>query len=200
MTRNLLVGAIAVGALAITTGTAFALSSNDGPTSGAASVTSSLTESTNTSTTSGSPTSTSDSPTNTAAPGAGSLSAADAGRIAQERLGGTVRGVEREVEHGRLEWKVAITARDGNSYDVRIDAQSGAITRIDQNSRGGNGVADDRGTSAQGTDVRGTDDNSTDDNGTDDNSTVDNGTDDHGGHGSDDTGVDDHGGHGGDDN
>jgi hypothetical protein len=187
MTRNLLVGAIAVGALAITTGTAFALSSNDGPTSSAPSVTSSLTESTDTSTTSGSPTSTSDSPTNTAAPGAGSLSADDASRIAQERLGGTVREVEREVEHGRLEWKVEITARDGNTYDVRIDAQSGAITRIDQDSRGGNddGVADDRGTSVQGTDDNGTDDN---------------GVDDRGGHGSDDAGGDDHGGHGGDDN
>jgi peptidase YpeB-like protein len=199
MTRNLLVGAIAVGALALTAGTAFALSSDDGPTPGAASVTSSLTETTSTSTSeptsspsSSAPTSTSDTPTTAPAP-AGTLTAADAGRIAVARMGGTAHEIEREVEHGRVEWKVEITARDGNTYDVRIDATSGAITRVDQDTRGGR---DDNGT--RGT--RGTDDNGR--NGNDDR-----GVDDDGGHGNDDRGGDDrggddnggHGGRGGDD-
>lgn len=86
-------------------------------------------------------------------------------------MGGTVHEIEREVEHGQLEWQVEITARDGNTYDIRIDAQSGAITRVDQDSRGG---GDDRGGD-------------------------DHGDDDRSGHGGDDRGGDDHGGHGGDD-
>jgi hypothetical protein len=58
-------------------------------------------------------------------------------------VGGTVREVEREVEHGRVEWKVEITARDGNTYDVRLDAATGAVTRIDQDDRGGGDSRDD---------------------------------------------------------
>lgn len=58
-------------------------------------------------------------------------------------MGGTVHEVEREVEHGRLEWKVEITARDGITYDVRVDAETGAFTRVDQDDRG-RGGDDDR--------------------------------------------------------
>jgi hypothetical protein len=49
-------------------------------------------------------------------------------------MGGVVHEIEREVEHGRLEWKVEITARDGRTYDVRVDAVTGDVTRIDQDS------------------------------------------------------------------
>jgi hypothetical protein len=44
--------------------------------------------------------------------------------------GGEVTKVETEVEHGRLEWKVEVV-RDGVAHDVRVDAESGAITRHD---------------------------------------------------------------------
>jgi uncharacterized membrane protein YkoI len=172
MTRKLLVGAIAAGALVVTAGTAFALSSDDGTTTPAAQVTTSTSDdSTFTSPTSSSdvtPTSDPTSvPTDTSTPvQPGSLTAADASRIATDRFGGTVREVELEFEHGRVEWKVEITAADGLTYDVRVDSSTGAITRVDQDARGGDD--DDRG------------------------------VDDHGGH---DRGGDDHGGgrHGGDD-
>jgi hypothetical protein len=54
-------------------------------------------------------------------------------------MGGTVHEIEREVEHGRLEWKVEITGRDGITYDVRVDAVTGDFVRVEQDDR------DDRG-------------------------------------------------------
>ena len=137
MTRKLLVGAIVAGALTVTAGTAFALSQDDRSPSGTASsttsaptsLTTSPTTSSTSSTSSGTPTS-STSTSSSSAPA--QLSADDAARIAQARYGGTVHEIEREVEHGRLEWKVELTAADGTSRDVRIDAVTGAITRVDQ--------------------------------------------------------------------
>jgi uncharacterized membrane protein YkoI len=175
MTRKLLVGAVAAGALIVTTGTAFALTSDDAPSTRAAQPTTSTSTSTSTS----------------VSPSATGLSAEDASRIATERVGGTVRETELELEHGRIEWKVDITGADGVRYDVRIDAETGAVTRIDADDRGGGredcGVgdrsADDRGVAP------GVDDHGGRDGGLDDNP---------GGH---DRGGDDHGGRhrGGDD-
>jgi hypothetical protein len=62
----------------------------------------------------------------------------------QGRLGGTVHEVEREVEHGRLEWKVEITASDGRTYDIRVDAQNGNVTRIDPEDSDDRDDRDDR--------------------------------------------------------
>lgn len=201
MTRKLLVGAIAAGALTLSAGTALALSSNDGPTPSSAPVstsfddtaTSSTPSSTTASATSTSSTPTSESPTSstptgTATPAPGGLSAADASRIVLDRMGGTVREVEREMEHGRMEWKVEVTAGDGRTYDVRVDAQTGTVTRVDVDDRGGDDRDDgvDDGVDDHGG-GHGSDDSGSDDHGS-------------GGHGSDDGGSDDHGGHGGDDN
>lgn len=58
-------------------------------------------------------------------------------------MGGTVHEVEREVEHGRLEWKVEITARDGITYDVRVDAATGDFTRVDKDDDDGRHGGDD---------------------------------------------------------
>jgi hypothetical protein len=135
MSRKLLVGAIAAGALTLTAGTAFALTGDNGATttpSGAVGITASL------------PTSTDDTPTSSSLPtgteSTGSeLSADDAAGIALARYGGTVHEVERELEHGRLEWKVEIVAADGTEYDVRVDAQTGAVTRADQDDRDDHG-------------------------------------------------------------
>lgn len=176
MTRKLLVGAIAAGALTVTAGTAFALSPKDAPTRTAAQVTTSESTSVLTSESTATPTGTPAAPT--------ALTADDARRIATDRFGGTVREVEREFEHGRVEWKVEITASDGVTYDVRVDASTGAITRVDR---------DDRGGDVRGGDVRsGGDDRGGDRHGGDDPV-----GDDHG----HDRGGDDHGGerHGGDD-
>jgi len=117
VTRKLLVGAIVAGALAVTAGTAFAL------TGGGETATPSAAQ------TSASPTS---STSGTPAADDTEVSADDAAGIAQARYGGTVHEVEREREHGRLEWKVEIAAADGKAYDVRVDAQSGETTRMDQ--------------------------------------------------------------------
>lgn len=148
MTRKLLIGAVAAGALIVTTGTAFALTSGDEPSTRAAQPTTftSTTESTSESTSM--PTSV---PTDTPVPDSGTgLSADDASRIAVERVGGTVREVELELEHGRVEWKVDVVAADGVRYDVRIDAETGEVTRIE---------ADDRDDDDRGGDDRGFDDN-----------------------------------------
>ncbi len=64
------------------------------------------------------------------------LSADEASAIARGHVdGGQVSEVERETEHGRVEWKVRI--RDGTQrVEVRVDAATGAITRIDTDDRG----------------------------------------------------------------
>lgn len=155
MTRKLLVGAIAAGALAVSAGTAFALTADDGGTPGTTSVATSLTDPASSTSSSSDdtftsvPTVTSEGPTSdtptlsTPAPGGVQLSAEDASRIVLERFGGTVHEVEREYEHGRLEWKVEITASTGVTYDVRIDAATGTVTRVEQDSRGGDDDRDD---------------------------------------------------------
>lgn len=144
MTRKLLVGAIVAGALTVTAGTAFALSQDDQSSSGTAPATTtsaptSLTTSptTSSSTSSSAPTSSSSSSVSA------QLTADDAVRIAQARVGGTVHEVEREVEHGRPEWKVEITAADGVTYDMRIDAVTGDLTRVDQDDDRGSHGDDD---------------------------------------------------------
>ena len=80
--------------------------------------------------------------------GAGDLSRDDAAAIALAHLGaGRVTEIEQEVEHGRREWKVEVI--DGTrQHHVRVDAASGAITRVDA-------AGDDRGNDDRG---RGSDD------------------------------------------
>ena len=80
--------------------------------------------------------------------GAGDLSRDDAAAIALAHLGaGRVTEIEQEVEHGRREWKVEVI--DGTrQHHVRVDAASGAITRVDA-------AGDDRGNDDRGNDDRG---------------------------------------------
>jgi uncharacterized membrane protein YkoI len=62
---------------------------------------------------------------------AGELSRDEAAGIALAHVGaGRVTEIEREFEHGRREWKVEIVGRTGE-HDVRVDATTGAITRVD---------------------------------------------------------------------
>jgi cytoskeletal protein RodZ len=167
MTRKLLVGAIVAGALTVTAGTALALSQDDQPSSGAAPTTTSSASATSTTSATTSapttaPTTSSSTPTGTSSTSAGTaqaeLSADDAARIVRERVGGTVHEVEREVEHGRLEWKVEITGRDGVTYDVRVDAVTGEFTRVDQDSDGRDDSRDDDGDDSSGHGRHGGDD------------------------------------------
>jgi len=104
-------------------------------------------------------------PVPTAPGGAGtgvSVGADQAGRIALARVGGGhITGVEQEMEHGRLEWKIRIS-HAGQRWDVRVDAGNGAITRIrsDGDSGGDSGGDDDNSGRGGGDDHGGDDDNS----------------------------------------
>ena len=146
MTRKLLVGVIAAGALAVTAGTAFALTGDDddATTRAATGTTTSLTAPSSDDddpTSSGSPTASSTG-TSSQAPDDG-MTAEEAANIVRQRYGGTVREVEHEVEHGRQEWKVEIAAADGKTYDVRVDAKTGDVTRVDQDDDDRHGDDDD---------------------------------------------------------
>lgn len=93
--------------------------------------------------------------TGTTTAGAPRLTADDARRIARDRVGGgQVTQVEREVEHGRVEWKVRLS-NAGRAYEVRVDAETGTITRFEPDSRRG---GDDSGSDDKGGDDKGGDD------------------------------------------
>lgn len=179
MNRNMIVVAAAAGALVISAGTAWALGTSGDPAATGASPASVASTSTTTFPT----TSPTTSPTTLPAPsdtaGAARLSADDAARLVRQRLGGgVVHEVEQELEHGRLEWKVEIT-KDGVTYDIRVDARTAAVTRVDTDARGAaDRSADDRG--GHGDDPAGDDHGGRGGHG--------------GGHGADDAPGDDHGG------
>lgn len=149
MNRNRLVSAAAAAtALLITGGVAYAVSTDDvdsGPRSSVTDDNPSPSDVTPDDSSSASPTP-DDSPspsatpddtpspddTATSAPSTGAeMGSGEAEQIALAHVGGgTVTEVEREWEHGRLEWKVEIHL-DGVEHDVRVDALSGEITRVD---------------------------------------------------------------------
>ena len=55
----------------------------------------------------------------------------EAVRIALAHVGGgRVSEIERELEHGRREWKVEVV-NGGREHDIRVDATTGAVTRTD---------------------------------------------------------------------
>jgi hypothetical protein len=69
-------------------------------------------------------------PTGEPTTGAAGVGLARAKEVALRQVGGgRITKVERETEHGRLEWKIEV--RSGSvEYDVRVDAATGAITRL----------------------------------------------------------------------
>ena len=142
MNRSRLI-ATAAGAvtLLLSAGTALALASGGvdvtgGTTPQATSTSTELTtESTTEFTTESTAESTSES-TVPAAPAGVAISAEQAAQLALAHVGGgTVTQIERELEHGRMEWKVRVMA-GGKRFDVRVDAATGAITRVDADDRG----------------------------------------------------------------
>ncbi len=85
------------------------------------------------------------------------INADEAARIAVARLGGgRAVGIEQEVEHGRLEWKVDVLTVNGERVRVRVDASNGTITRIEPGDSGGDDGR--RGDGDRGGDDRGGDD------------------------------------------
>ncbi len=181
---RMVAGAGAAAVLALCAGTALALGGGlDRSSAGAGDVLPVLLDTSSTSSTSESTSSTDDSPSTTFDPSptsttdpthtgtpnptaaAAGIGVEEAGRIALTRVGGGhVTGVEQEVEHGRLEWKIRVN-HAGMSWDVRIDALTGAITRFRSDDRGGDGRGgrdddDNSGHGRGGDDDRGGDDNS----------------------------------------
>ncbi|WHY02140.1 PepSY domain-containing protein [Neobacillus sp. DY30] len=92
------------------------------------------------------------SPSNTS-----SISVEEASKIAVKEVNGTITKVEKEMEHGRLEYKFEIQSDQGE-VDVRVDAETGKVTRVkfddDNRDRNDDDDDDDRG--------RGSDDNGID--------------------------------------
>jgi uncharacterized membrane protein YkoI len=58
------------------------------------------------------------------------LSVEEAAKIATNEVNGTITEVEKEMEHGRLEYKIEIQSDQGEA-DVRVDAETGKITRVE---------------------------------------------------------------------
>jgi uncharacterized membrane protein YkoI len=57
------------------------------------------------------------------------ISVEEAAKIATNEVNGKITEVEKEMEHGRLEYKFEIQS-DRGEVDIRVDAESGKITRI----------------------------------------------------------------------
>jgi uncharacterized membrane protein YkoI len=57
------------------------------------------------------------------------LSVDEAAKIAVNEVNGTITEVEQEMEHGRLEYKFEIQSDQGEA-DVRVDAETGKVTRV----------------------------------------------------------------------
>jgi uncharacterized membrane protein YkoI len=58
------------------------------------------------------------------------ISAEEAAKIATNEVNGKVTEIEKEIEHGRLEYKFEIQSNRGDA-EVRVDAESGKITRVE---------------------------------------------------------------------
>lgn len=143
-----------------------------------------------------SPTTSRTDPTN-AAPAGTPISPREAAAIAVRHVGGgTVTEIEREFEHGRLEWKVEVV-HNGQEVDVRVDSRTGKITRVDRDDRDDRGRddrddvryddRDDDGSSGHGSDDRYDDNDSSGHGSGGDDNDDDNDDDDNSGHGSDDS-------------
>ncbi|NYE05457.1 putative membrane protein YkoI [Bacillus niacini] len=81
------------------------------------------------------------------------LSVEEAAKIATNEVNGTITEVEKEMEHGRLEYKFEIQSDQGEA-DVRVDAETGNITRVefDDDSRDDRNDDKSKGTDDSGID------------------------------------------------
>lgn len=68
-------------------------------------------------------------------PSFNTISIENATEIAQNTVSGNITKIEKEIEHGRLEYKFEIQTNSGES-EVRVDAESGKVTRIEHDDSG----------------------------------------------------------------
>ncbi len=59
--------------------------------------------------------------------------------VLQKYTDSTVKAVELEDEDGSAVYGVHVTAKDGKSYDVKVDAKTGKITKAEDDSNDENG-------------------------------------------------------------
>lgn len=91
------------------------------------------------------------------------ISSEQAAKIAIKTVNGTVREIEQEIEHGKMQYKVELTTSSGEAK-VRIDAESGKVVRVDKDDQ--KSVSEDNNKSDVGLHHNrhsGDDDNKTDD-------------------------------------
>jgi uncharacterized membrane protein YkoI len=90
------------------------------------------------------------------------ISVEEAAKIATNEVNGTVTEVEKEMEHGRMEYKFEIQSDQGE-VDVRVDAETGKITRVEFDDDNRVNRDDDKGDKNRVDDKgRGSDDNGID--------------------------------------
>ncbi|MFE4893739.1 PepSY domain-containing protein [Peribacillus butanolivorans] len=66
------------------------------------------------------------------------LTEAESKKIALEKVPGTVKDVELEVEDGTVVYGVEVQAKDGSKQDVKIDAKTGEILKVDMDDEDSN--------------------------------------------------------------
>ncbi|MFB7642911.1 PepSY domain-containing protein, partial [Peribacillus butanolivorans] len=66
------------------------------------------------------------------------LTEAESKKIALEKVPGTVKDVELEVEDGTVVYGVEVQAKDGSKQDVKIDAKTGKILKVDMDDEDSN--------------------------------------------------------------
>lgn len=86
------------------------------------------------------------------------ISVDEAAKIATNEVNGKITEVEKEMEHGRLEYKFEIQS-DRGEVDIRVDAETGKITRVefDDDSRDDRNDYDDDDDKGRGSDDSGID-------------------------------------------
>ncbi|MGG3469883.1 PepSY domain-containing protein [Neobacillus pocheonensis] len=91
------------------------------------------------------------------------ISSDQAAEIAMKTVDGTVREIEQEIEHGKMQYKVELTTSSGEAK-VRIDAETAKVVRVDKDDH--KNVSEDNDKSGDGSHQNrhsGDDDNKTDD-------------------------------------
>jgi uncharacterized membrane protein YkoI len=82
------------------------------------------------------------------------LSVEEAAKIAVNEVNGNITEVEQEMEHGRLEYKFEIQSDQGEA-DVRVDAETGKITRVKFDDDSRDDRDDDKGRSTDDSGIDG---------------------------------------------
>ena len=73
----------------------------------------------------------------------GHITSEQAADIAVKTVNGTVTEIEKELEHGRWQYKVELRTNSGEA-EIRIDAETGEVVRLDDDSKSDDGANQNR--------------------------------------------------------